>query len=215
MSEFHGFIFSKLHLIGSKSEGPNYFLQQFDYSELPLAKQAQLWEEDPVLQKALGTKVTVSGKIAGGKLRYDNITPYVHGRAEEIKEQRLKVDLEPEAEEIWLNMMPPSPSPKPFDLTLEVEWPYRSIWKGICPTSQIYDFFVEFDGECIWQWSSGKSFLQALTPVAIPGGSPHSFTETWIIRPDIIQSEGIYTVRGLFIASGQEVRKQVEIKFAH
>jgi hypothetical protein len=74
---------------------------------------------------------------------------------------------------------------------------------------------VEFDGECIWQWSNGKSFLQALTPVAIPGGSPHFFTETWIIRPDIIQSEGIYTVRGLFIASGQEVRKQVEIKFAH
>ena len=119
----------------------------------------------------MGTKVTVSGKIAGGKLRYDSITPYVHGQAEEIKEHRLKVDLEPEAEEIWLNKMPPSPSPKPFDLTLEVEWPYRSIWKGICPTSQIYDFFVEFDGECIWQWSSGKSFLQALTPVAIPGGS--------------------------------------------
>ena len=45
MNEFHGFIFSKLHLIGSKSEGPNYFLQQFDYSELPLAKQAQLWRK--------------------------------------------------------------------------------------------------------------------------------------------------------------------------
>jgi len=38
MSEFHGFMFSKLHLIGSKSEGPRYLLQQFDYSEIHVAK---------------------------------------------------------------------------------------------------------------------------------------------------------------------------------
>ncbi|MCI5140618.1 MAG: hypothetical protein D3909_02595, partial [Candidatus Electrothrix sp. ATG1] len=157
----------------------------------------------------------VSGEIQGGKLRYDTLKPYVHQSVEVGEEHRLNLDLRPEAEEICLDKMPISPSPKPFEITLDVEWPYRSIWKGICPTSQIYDFFVEFEGECIWQWSSGKTFLQALTPVAIPGGSPHSFTETWIIRPDLIQSEGVYTIRGLFIASGQEVKKKVEIKFAH
>ncbi|WP_339136528.1 MAG: hypothetical protein WGN25_01430 [Candidatus Electrothrix sp. GW3-4] len=160
MSAFHGFIFSKLHLIGSKSEGPSYFLQQFDYSEIPLEKQAQLWAEDPTLQKALGSKITVSGEIAGGKLRYDKIKPYTPGQHEEMEGHHLKVILQPEAEEIWLNKMPPFPSPKPFDLTLEVTWPYRSIWKGICPTSQIYDFFVEFEDKCIWQWSNGKSFCR-------------------------------------------------------
>jgi hypothetical protein len=33
MERFDGYLFSKLHLIGSKSEGPTYFLQQFDYKE--------------------------------------------------------------------------------------------------------------------------------------------------------------------------------------
>ena len=213
MTQFHGFIFSKLHLIGSKSEGPSYFLQQFDYSEVPLAKQVELWQEDPDLQNVLGTKVTIAGNIVDGKLQYDKIKPYVPGSAEE-EEHRLKIRLQPEAEEIWLNKMPPSPAAKPFKLTLEVEWPYRSIWKGICPTSQIYDFFVEFEGKRIWQWSQGKFFLQALTPVAIPGGSPHAFSETWLIEPDTIQSEGIYTLRGLFIASAQEIEEQIQIKFA-
>ncbi|MCI5121888.1 MAG: hypothetical protein D3908_11990 [Candidatus Electrothrix sp. AUS4] len=215
MNEFHGFIFSKLHLIGSKSEGPSYFLQQFDYSEIPLEKQAQLWSEDPALQEVLGTKVTVHGAIQGGRLCYENIMPYVYQPDEGHEEHCLTVDLSLETEEIWLDKMPPTPPPRPFDMTLDVEWPYRSIWKGICPTSQIYDFFVEFEGQCIWQWSKGKTFLQALTPVSIPGGSPISFTETWIICPEDLQSEGIYTVRGLFIASGQEIKKQIRIKFAH
>ena len=215
MSEFNGFLFSKLHLIGSKSEGPSYSLQQFDYSEIPIAKHAELWEQDPNLQKALGSKVTIGGKLSAGKLQYNSITPYSPPKAAGEKEQRLKVDLKLETEELWLNKMPPSPPPRPFKIALEVEWPNRSVWKGICPTSQIYDFFVEFEGQRIWQWSQGKFFLQALTPVAIPGGSPHTFSETWIIEPEKIQSEGLYTVCGLFIASGQETEKQLQIRFAH
>jgi len=213
MKEFDGFVFSKLHRIGSKSEGPSYFLQQFDYSEFPIEKKAHLWEEDPSLQKVLGTKVTIGGEMPAGRLLYDSIAPYTPDRVTE-EEPRLKVDLVLETEELCLEKMPPSPPPRPFKITLEVEWPYRSVWKGICSTSQVYDFFVEFEGQCIWQWSSGKFFLQLLTPVSIPGGSPHRFTETWIIEPDTIPSEGLYTVRGLFIPSGQEVDKQVHIKFS-
>ena len=224
MSEFNGFIFSKLHLIGSRSEGPTYYLQQFDYSEFPIKKQAKLWEQDPNLQKKLGTKVAVDGELSAGWLHYDSITPYSlqprapgkqEPRLKVEQEQCLKVDLKVETEELWLNKMPPSPHPKPFKIALEVEWPYRSIWKGICPSSQVYDFFVEFEGEPIWQWSQNKFFVHMLTPVWISGGSPYTFSETWVIEPEIIKSEGLYTVRGLFIASGQEVEKQVQIRFAH
>ncbi len=77
MSKFNGFIFSKLHLIGSKSEGPSYFLQQSDFNEILIEKQAELWEEDPALQKVLGTKVTVTGELSSeGKLQYNKITHY-------------------------------------------------------------------------------------------------------------------------------------------
>jgi len=214
MSEFHGFMFSKLHLIGSKSEGPSYSLQQFDYSEIPIAKQAELWEEDPNLQKELGKKVTVAGELSSGRLQYDKIIPYSPPGKTGEPEPCLKVALKLETNELCINKMPPSPPPRPFKMTLEVEWPYRSVWKGICPTSQVYDFFVEFDGKLIWQWSKGKFFLQALTPIAIPGGNPHAFSETWIIEPDILPAEGAYTVRGLFIASGQEDEQKLDITFA-
>ncbi len=215
MSEFHGFLFSKLHLIGSKSEGPSYTLQLFDYSEIPIAKKAELWKVDPTLQKALGSKVTISGELEVGRLHYDSIIPYSSPRVPGEQEPCLRVNLKLETAEIWINKMPPSPSPKPFKITLEVEWPYRSVWKGICPTSQLYDFFVEFEGQRIWQWSHGRFFSQVLTPVSIPGGSTHAFPETWIIEQDTIQSEGLYTIRGLFIASGQEIEKHVQIRFAH
>lgn len=215
MKEFQGFLFSKLHLIGSKSEGPSYFLQQFDYSEIPIVKKAELWLEDPGLQNSLGTKVSIIGELSAGRLHYDEIRPY--SLPQTIKEEgpSLKVGLIPETEELWLDMMPPSPPVRPFKVTLEVEWPYKCIWQGICPTSQLYDFFVEFDGKCLWQWSKDRVFMEALTPVTIQGGRPYAFTETWLIDPGAIPSEGVYSLRGIFIASGQEVEKQIQIRFAH
>ncbi|MBU0501363.1 MAG: hypothetical protein KJ558_00985 [Gammaproteobacteria bacterium] len=219
MKAFQGFLFSKLQAIGTRSEGPGYYMQQFDYCEIPIAKQAEPWREDPLLQQALSTKVSISGKIADGELHYDAINPYSPPTGTEADVEAelpsLKITLIPEAGELWLDLMPPSPPPRPFKITLELEWPYRSIWQGICPTSQLYDFFVEFDGKCIWQWSEGRAFMDVLTPVAIPGGSPHPFTEIWIIEPGTLPAEGLYTIRGLFIASGQEAERQVQIRFAH
>ena len=59
-------------------------------------------------------------------------------------------------------------------------------------------------------------FAEVITPVSIPGGSEfHEFAEIWKINPDDIVSEGIYTARALFVASGQEVTKDFEIRFAH
>ncbi|MBN1518391.1 hypothetical protein JXA32_17650 [Candidatus Sumerlaeota bacterium] len=216
MNDFNGFVFSKLDLIGSKSEGPKYYLQQFDYDEIPITKQAELWKEDPTLQKALGTKATISGEMHEGFLHYKKIVPYVPDKASMDVETGLIVTLKPEAEKLTLNKMPSvSVSSTPFNIALEVQWPFRSIWRGICPTSQIYDFFVEFDGKIVWQWSRDKVFSQVLKPVSISGGAPHVFAETWHVDPETITSEGVYTIRGLFIASNQEDEKQIEIVFVH
>lgn len=76
MSEFHGFLFSKLHSIGSRSEGPTYFLQQFDGKDLEIKKKAEAWEQDPALQKYLGSKITVNGTLVEGRLQYEQISEY-------------------------------------------------------------------------------------------------------------------------------------------
>lgn len=76
MNELQGFLFSKLDNIGSRSEGPVYFLQQFDLKELPILKKVNLWEEDPVLQKHIATKVTLLGNLKEGKIDYENVFEY-------------------------------------------------------------------------------------------------------------------------------------------
>lgn len=76
MERFDGYMFSKLDNIGSKSEGPKYFLQHFDYSESVVEKQVNLWQEDPNLHKYLNTKVTIEGKLSSGGIMYDKIMDY-------------------------------------------------------------------------------------------------------------------------------------------
>lgn len=220
MKRFHGYLFSKLHLIGSRSEGPTYILQLWDYSEIPVVKKVMLWNEDPMLHKFLGKKVTVEGTFRPEGIHYDKILdlqPPDKPEEEAEKEPALEVDLRLGVDVLWVNKMP-SPEPpvqQSMDLTLLVKWPYRSIWKGLCPTSQIYDFFIERKDKIILQWSHGIVFLMVLTPVSIPGGDFIEFPVTWYFSPNEIESEGTYTARAIFIASGQETSKDFEIKFAH
>jgi len=140
-----------LDKIGSKSEGPIYFLQKWNYLEIIVVKEPST---EPSLEQSM-------------------------------------------------------------DLTLMVKWPYRSIWEGSCPTTQIYDFFIDLNDYPIWQWSKGKTFLQVQTPVSIPGGISKEFPVTWSFLSTDIKEEGTYTARAVFIASGQTTFKDFEIKFAH
>lgn len=73
MARFDGYLFSKLKAIGSKSEGPFYFLQRWDYSETPVIKKTMSWEEDPNLQKFLGKKVIIEGTLEQKGIRYEKI----------------------------------------------------------------------------------------------------------------------------------------------
>ena len=74
--KFDGFLFSKLQAIGTRSEGPAYFLQKFDEKEVPILKHTMMWQADPALQKYLGTKVTIEGELAGDVLTYTSGKPY-------------------------------------------------------------------------------------------------------------------------------------------
>ena len=214
MERFDGYLFSKLHLIGSKSEGPTYFLQQFDYKEYEVIKHAHLWKEDPELHKFLARKVTIEGAMSFNGIVYKNIMEY---KPAEVKEEkRLVVDLKLGTDILWVNKMPPGPQlSQAMDLTLLVKWPYRSIWEGLCPSTQMYDFFIEHEGKTIWTWSQSKVFAQVITPVHIPGGDFHEFPEVWKVNPEDMVSEGTYTARAIFIASGQEVSKDFEVKMAY
>lgn len=219
MGKFEGYLFSKLHLIGSKSEGPSYFLQQWSYNEIPVVKKTMLWEEDPVLHKYLAKEVMIEGKLHSNRIYYEKIRELKRRTAEE-PENKLKLDLKFEGLDkniLWVNKQP-SPGPsveQSMGLILLVKWPYRSVWHGLCPTSQIYDFFIEKEDMIIWKWSEGKAFNMVLTPVWVPGGDFITFPVTWYFSPDEIEHEDTYTVCAIFIASGQEICKDFEIKFAH
>ncbi len=91
-----------------------------------------------MLQKSFGAE----DECEPGRHHCNGIIPYTPPQLAREQELCLRVDLKLETPEIRLNKMPPSPHLKPFMLTLEVEWPYRNIWKGTCPTSQLYDFSV-------------------------------------------------------------------------
>lgn len=69
----NGYLYSKLAHIGSKSEGPIYFLQKFDETEIPIAKHVEIFQDDPKLRARLGTKVTVTGTMTGDAFSYASI----------------------------------------------------------------------------------------------------------------------------------------------
>jgi hypothetical protein len=69
----NGFLFSKLGAIGTRSEGPAYFVQKFDGTEVGVEKHASLWQEDRKLRTHLATKVTVTGHMDGNHFSYSSI----------------------------------------------------------------------------------------------------------------------------------------------
>lgn len=75
---YNGYLFCKLENIGTKSEGPSYFLQRWDGSEVHILKNGILWQRDARLDEHLNTKVTISGTMEDGHLRYTGIEPFRH-----------------------------------------------------------------------------------------------------------------------------------------
>ncbi len=219
MSRYAGYLFAKLGAMCTKSEGPEYFLQQPDRSEIYVVKKTQPWRPDPNLHKFLNEKVFIEGRLSGNRLLYKNVGPYEKRRAvaePRAEEGPLKLELELGfGDVLQVNKFPGpgEPEPQAMDLTLKVSSPDVALWFGTCPTSQKYDFALERGDEVLIRWSDGMMFSQVVTPVLIQRDDPSVFNVTWEFSPADIPEEGRYLIRATFIASHQHVTKSFEIKF--
>lgn len=212
---FDGYLFAKLGAIGTESEGPIYLLQQKDYTELHVQKQVPRWENDPVLHKLLGKKVTLLGKYTASGIVYDRAGEQ-HDAVPDDPTHRLVVSLKTESDTLWVDKIPgPGKRRQRFGLTLSVQWPYRSIWKGQCPTSQLYEFRIRTHGQEIWRWSTDHVFAHIVTPAIIPGGNPVLYPVFWDFDPAEIREPGEYIATASFLASGQEAEAHFKVGFAH
>ena len=211
---FEGYLYSKLRFIGTRSEGPFYFLQRWDYTEIPVVKKADSWEEDPLLHRHVARKVKIEGVQAINGILYDEIHEHVGPSVMEVPTLQLDLDLGTEL--LRVNRMPPHPPTQSLELKLLVNWPDRGVWRGLCPTSQMFDFWIERGGAEIWRWSEGRIFRPVSTPVELIGGEQfYPYTEVWSFDPMKLVDEGVYTARALFVASGQEVSESFEVRFLY
>lgn len=70
-----GFLFSQIDRVGTKSEGPEYYLRMDDGVEIHVFKKANLWQEDPALQELVNRRVSISGELTGKELFYTTVEP--------------------------------------------------------------------------------------------------------------------------------------------
>jgi hypothetical protein len=228
MENFEGYLFAKLFAIGSKSEGPEYFLQQWTdsqkNSDTQIKKKSNLWEEDPELHSLLGRKVSIEGKLNLEKIEYTKIE--VVSTLPNSEQDKLKFALKiegqgyNEAEGLLSIILKPSntfsaPSPlRKLNIILTVEWPFRSIWHGECPTSQLYDFYItDLEEKTIWQWSKSMIFTQNKTSVNIPGGSPIEFPVSWYYQGEALEKMKTLNFKAIFSSTGNVINKAIKIKF--
>jgi hypothetical protein len=94
-----------------------------------------------------------------------------------------------------------------------VQWPYRSIWEGESNSGALYEFFIERDGERVWQHIPGGGMMTVMTPVEIPGGSPVIYSETITLEPEMFSVVGEYRFGAIFYASKQTVTVPLLIEF--
>ena len=218
MATFEGYLFAKLHSIGTRSEGPFYLLQSWNKSEHLVNKKTLAWDEDPELHKFLGKKVAIEGASDQDGIQSDKITTLLPGPVN-LPDMELKL----EHDVLWVNKMPPSPpSPQGMNLRLIVIprplGPRPDPYNGVCSTTQVYDFSIQKGDDIIWQWSKEytkeHTFSQVVTPVNLAGEVSVEYSERWSFSPEDIKAEGDYQARADFIASGHAVVKTFQVKFA-
>jgi hypothetical protein len=79
---FKGYLFAVLAAVGTRSEGPVYFLQEMktykdlkDIHVIRIKKKTNMWQEDPGLHPFLGKKVVIEGTITDDELDYTSVKP--------------------------------------------------------------------------------------------------------------------------------------------
>lgn len=213
MKNHEGYLFTKLASIGSKSEGPTYYLQQNDNSELLIKKVADAWKPDPILHQFIARKVVVSGDMQGNQLHYEKIV-----ETKPDKTPWVSVGIDLPGNTLWVNKMPGSEASGPqkhVQVSLYVQWPYITPLQGTAPTSQIFDLeILTPSGKSLWKWSEGKRFIKQVTKVALEGMIRHEFKGQWDFFDKDISAEGEYKVVGRFLPINGVVEKGFVVKFA-
>lgn len=216
LEEFEGYLYAKLERLGTFSEGPEYYLQGRHGEEDRIVKKAELWKEDPILHDLLGERVIVYGEKTANGIVYERIVPAAQ------LEQKLRVWLTSGLENntLWVNRMPDPavsrfpPEMRSISLSLHVQWPYRSIWRGECPTSQAFDLWIEDpDGRELWQWGESMLFETRPTMIEVPGGSPFAAKVEWFFYDRSFLEPGRYKARTVFLPTGQEAELYFEVRF--
>ncbi len=72
------------------------------------------------------------------------------------------------------------------------------------PSAQLYDFWIEQEGQEVWRWSAGRAFAAVVTEVEIPVGETRVFRETWT-QTDAAGRQvavGSYAARGALLTGG-------------
>ncbi|MBN1574039.1 MAG: hypothetical protein JW984_12655 [Deltaproteobacteria bacterium] len=77
VATYVGFLFSRIERVGTKSEGPEYYLRTDGGEEIHLFKNATLWREDPVLQGYVNKRVSISGDLYEKELFYKEVKPII------------------------------------------------------------------------------------------------------------------------------------------
>jgi hypothetical protein len=70
-----GILLSRTERIGTRSEGPEYYLRTDDGREIHVIKNALPWKRDKVLHKGTGNEVWIPGALVDGELVYKEINP--------------------------------------------------------------------------------------------------------------------------------------------
>ncbi len=227
-NKFEGYCFAKLNAIGTKSEGPLYFLQLYSGKEVLILKKAKPWQNDPFLHSSLGEKIVVYESRRKSDLEKVLPEGIDYGKILN-KDLPLKINIKLKLREntLWINKLPGPipdfpPKRKKLSLRLLIQLPFdkeakkeKSAWTGECLTSRLFDFWIDDPkGKTIWKWSSCLQFLNEPTKVVIPDGVLKVVKVPWTYFPNSITQEGRYTAHAKFIASDQEIKKPFWIKFA-
>jgi hypothetical protein len=214
MKEFEGYLFSRLHLIGSKSEGPVYYLQTPSYSEVKINKQAQSWAKDKILHDVLDSWVKVTGELEEDvSITYANVEQRIGVLRDSIVEP-VKVEVLCLVNPIVVNKQPiigESPSQSvivqvivtnTLDIALEdyhsSPLPIQVSLKD--PKGQIV---AHFPDKVIW----------LMTRIPLPAKTPVTYTGLLPINPNKFAIEGEYSLSGKYLPRGLEESIPVEVKF--
>jgi len=213
MALFEGYLFSKLMNIGSKSQGPQYYLQEKDYSETIVNKKCQPWQIDKQLHKNLDSWVSIDGKLYDNKIEYNNITQAQQTKSAIVEPVNLTVHTP--ANIIWVNKQPSigqrvSTSVKiTSTITNTIDIPlYDSYGTPIPIEIEIYD---SLDKKI---FTYPQDTIQLVTNFYLPPKASVDFIAYWSIEADLFESECTCTIVSKYLPRKLEDKTSVDIKFA-